>query len=460
MAGFDEEWGKKRATISERCMFMFNNDLLSDVSLVVREASGNSSDSKKKNMAIPAHKFVLSICSPVFFAMFRSEMAEKSESIELHDCEYEGVLEMLRYMYTKEVKLNENNVMLVLYVAKKYILKSLADECVDFLLRNLDVSNVFCVLSHAKQFDENYLADRCWEMIDRETVEVVKSDEFATLERSLLGAMVKRDTLTIPELELFKAVDMWATKECERQGLSTDCGSVKRRILGENIVKSLRFPAMTERDFANIVVSTNIITNIEVKEMMKIFEGVLEGPISFPDSKRIGTCQSCCRFAKFCSHTSHQWFYDKYEFYREGGFCSEDQIQFWVDKDIMLHGIRLFGRKDVAYDEVQIRIFSPEHCRFFHQGSFKSVPLAYKEANVDVYDIWFDPLALKKEKKYYVSANIEGKKSGFGVGGVATVQCQDVTFHFDEVCYDFRKIKCFTRVEEGQFAEFFFTVGQ
>ena len=170
-------------------------------------------------MAIPAHKFVLSICSPVFFAMFCGEMAQKSESIELQDCEDEGVLEMLRYLYTKEVKLNENNVMLVLYVAKKYILKSLADECLDFLLRNLDVSNIFCILSHAKQFHEIYLADRCWEMIDRETVEVVKSDEFATLDRSLLEAMVKRDTLTIPELELFKAVDMWATKECERQEL-------------------------------------------------------------------------------------------------------------------------------------------------------------------------------------------------------------------------------------------------
>ena len=122
----------------------------------------------------------------------------------------------------------------------------------------------------------------------------------------------------------------------------------------------------------------------------------------------------------------------------------------------MLHGIRLFGRKDVDYDNVQIRIIGPERndIHFFHQGSFKSAPLAYKEAKVDVYDIWFDPLALKKEKKYYVSADIEGKKSGFGVGGVATVQCQDVTFHFEEC--DRGKITCFTCVEEGQFYFFIY----
>ena len=233
-------------------------------------------------------------------------------------------------------------------------------------------------------------------------------------------------------------------------------------------MKSLRFPAMMEKDFANMVVSTNIITNIEVKELMKNFEGVLEGPISFPENKRIGICQSCCRFAKFASHTSYctgsyGWFYDtKYEFYRGfGDYCCEDSIVFWVDKDIMLHGIRLFGRKDVDYD-VQITISSPERddMNFIHGGSFKSVPLAYKEAKVDVYDIWFDPLALKKEEKYYVLACIEGKKSGFASRGVAIVQCQDVTFHFEEGWWTHRKIKCDTCVEEGQFAEFFFTVGQ
>lgn len=101
-------------------------------------------------MVILVYKFVLLICSLVFFVMFCSEMVEKLELIELYDCEYEGVLEMLRYMYIKEVKLNENNVMFVLYVVKKYIFKLFVDECVDFLLRNLDVLNVFCVLLYVK----------------------------------------------------------------------------------------------------------------------------------------------------------------------------------------------------------------------------------------------------------------------------------------------------------------------
>ena len=138
---------------------MFNNELLSDVSLVVRSSTGEDA-SKKNKMAIPAHKLVLSICSPVFFAMFCGQMAEKSDSVDLPDCEYEGVLEMLRYMYSEEAQLSESNVMQVLYAAKKYILPSLAEECIEFLRKNLNSENVFSVMSHAQQYDEKGLMNR------------------------------------------------------------------------------------------------------------------------------------------------------------------------------------------------------------------------------------------------------------------------------------------------------------
>ena len=72
-------------------------------------------------------------------------------------------------------------------------------------------------------------------MIDKQTEKAVKSDGFATTERSLLEVVVVRDTLTIEEIELFKAVDLWATKECERRGLAAD-GASKRRILKEYII--------------------------------------------------------------------------------------------------------------------------------------------------------------------------------------------------------------------------------
>ena len=218
---------------------------------VVRKTDGES----ESKQVIPAHKFVLSISSPVFEAMFYGELAETGDSIELADCEYESLLELFRYMYSDEVKLNGSNVIGVLYLAKKYIVPSLADRCTEYLENNLDPSNVFSILPSAQKYEEKDLVDRCWKVIDKQAQKAVKSDEFVTIERSLLEAVVIRDTLTIEEIELFKAVDLWAKRECERQGLAAD-GAIKRRILGEDVIKGIRFPTIKQEDFASVVLDS------------------------------------------------------------------------------------------------------------------------------------------------------------------------------------------------------------
>ena len=444
MAGFEEKWQKTKSTIKERDIFIFNSDLLSDVSLVV-QAPSDENDSKKSKMAIPAHKFVLSICSPVFFAMFYGKMAETSDYINLPDCKYEGVLEMLRYMYSEEVKLNESNVMQVLYVAKKYILPSLADECIDFLHRNVDSANVFCVLSYAQLYDEKSLVDRCWEVIDRETEKAVKSEGFVKIERSLLEAFIKRDSLTIREVELFKAVDLWATKECERQGLAAG-GSVKRRILGEEIVKGIRFPAMEEKEFASAVLDCKILTHEEVYELVKNFNGV-PAPVGFPEHGRVGTHQSCCRFSVFM----HSEEYDGWRYYEDS-----DYLEFWVDQDVMLSGIRLFGSKDNDYFvSMKIKECHSKKTLFtLEEEKFSSVPLQFKEEKIDIIDVLFDAFPLTKNKHYVVKALIEGPNSCFGAGGFHSVKCHGVTFYFQE--NKKKKRVDATDVTAGQFSEFFF----
>ena len=147
-----ENWQTKRPTIKERTTFMLNNDLFSDVKFVVRKSDGESESSQSKQV-IPAHKFVLSVGSPVFEAMFYGELAETRDAIELPDCEYDSLLELFRYMYSDEVNLSGSNVMGVFYVAKKYMVPSLADKCTEYLQNNLDPSNVFNILPTAEKYE-------------------------------------------------------------------------------------------------------------------------------------------------------------------------------------------------------------------------------------------------------------------------------------------------------------------
>lgn len=141
--------------------------------------------------------------------------------------------------------------MQVLYLAKKYMLPSLADKCSQFLRENLDASGVFHVLPDVQKYEEKDLEKHCWEVIDKDTDEAVKSDGFVTIEKSVLEELVERDSLNVREVELFKAVDCWATKECEKQGLAAEV-AVKRKILGERIVKAIRFPVMKQQKCADV----------------------------------------------------------------------------------------------------------------------------------------------------------------------------------------------------------------
>ena len=441
MAVFDEKWQKTKASITERGVFMFNNELLSDLSLVV-QASSEEGEPKKSKMAIPAHKFVLSSCSPVFFAMFCGELAERSDSVDLPDCKYEGVLEMLRYMYSGEAELNENNVMQVLYVAKKYILPSLARECVRFLRKNVNVENVFCILSHAQRYDEKVLVDQCWEMIDSETKGAVKSEGFLTIERSLLEAVVKRDTLTIREVELFKAVDLWATKECERQGQIAN-GNVKRKILGEKIFKQIRFLSMEEKEFARDVLCCQILTPEELIDIMKSFNSVVTSA-SFSGKKRNGTSLSCYRFEG--AGIDEEDAYDD---------DTEQCIDLLVDKDVLLYGIRLFGSKNSDYIVIlRIREAELETILLSKSGKFSSMHVQTQLPHFYGFDVLFDsPFVLRKGIRYCIIATIDGPPSWFGFDGLSVVQCHGVKFSFLE-CRE--KNSGSTSVDFGQFATFLF----
>ena len=285
---------------------------------------------------IPAHKFVLSIGSPVFEAMFYGELAETRDSIELPDCEYESLLELFRYLYSDEVNLSGSNVMGVLYLAKKYMVPSLADECTKYVQDNLDPSNVFSILPSAEKYEEKNLVDRCWKMIDEQTDAAVKSDGFATIERSLLEAVAERDTLNIAEVELFKGVVEWATKESEKRGLSAD-GQEKRNILGESIVKAIRFPVMKLEEFASVVLDSKMLTFDEVTDIIKCTGSVQSSPVGFPVSKRSGLSGKIRRCCRFGSGTDTGWNN------RTSRLC------FSVDRDILFHGVYLFGSEGNDY---------------------------------------------------------------------------------------------------------------
>ena len=456
MSTSEENWQTTRPTIRERGKFLFNNELLSDVRFVVEMCDGED-DNKKRKMAIPAHKFILTMGSPVFFKMFNGEIAETSDSIDLPDCDYESLLELLRYIYSDEAKLNGDNVMQVLYLAKKYMLPSLADQCNEFLRKTLDASNVFIILKNAQLYEETFLVMHCWDVIDKHTEDVLKSDEFAMIDRSKLEEVVQRDTLNIQEVELFKAVNNWATKTCERESLEAN-GPAKRQILGERVVKALRFPVMEQSEFASVVLDTTILTQEEVFDIMKFFSSVLTTPVGFPEVKRANRHHLYHRCSRFDSVEKASWCY------KTGG---SEVISFQVDKDVKLHGVCLFGSVDGIYSAC-VKVESdddPDRQPFSIRTSVRTVfnlercecelvSHASHSSYCGFYVMFDRPVKLNKHISYLVKANISSSDSWSGRNGSNSVECCGVTFTFKDASGSSNG----TSVIYGQFAEFLFTL--
>ena len=417
MAVVEENWQTKCSAVVERTTFIFNTELMSDVKFVVPASSGES-ESKK---VIPAHKFVLAISSPVFYAMFYGQMAETTDSIELPDCEYESLLEMFRYLYSDKVNLSGSNVMQVLYLANKYMVPSLAKKCTKYLRRNLKASNVFCILPHAQKFEDRDLKDRCWKVIEEETEEAVTSDEFVTVERSLVETVVKREVLNVKEVELFKSVDRWAIEQSNRQGITPD-GESKRRILGEEIVKAIRFPLMSHEEFASVVIDAELLTLKEVGSMMKHYSGVLTCSLPFDQAPRSksSNIHGCQRF-RVRNPPHMRWAYFG---------TRPDCITFSVNKPIMLHGVLHFGSEGGNYMvSMEVKDSTDGSSLVKQSGSYTS----------EVDNTWFyygfsvrfdQPVRLMENKMYRLESLIKGPTSWYGTEGQTSVECHGVVFTF------------------------------
>ena len=414
MAVIEENWQTKRSTIAERTTFIFNSELLSDVKFVVPVLTGES-----ESKVIQAHKFVLAISSPVFFAMFYGQMAETKDSIELPDCDYETLLELFRFLYSDEVNLSGSNVMQVLYLANKYMVPFLADKCTKYLRQNLNASNVLCILPYAQRFQDKYLEDLCWKVIEIQTEEFVTSDEFVTVERSLVESVVKRERLNVKEVELFKAVDHWATRESVKQGITPD-GGVKRRILGEEIVKAIRFPLMSEKEFASVVIDSDILTPKEIGDMMKHYNDVLTSPLSFLEAPRAVPFYQCRRFAKFFP-PDQKWSYLR-------GMA--DCLNFVVNQPIRLHGVQHFGSEGGEYTIfIEVKDTTDSSCLFQQSGSYMSE----KDESYGYFgfDVWFDsPVYLEGNKEYTLLSLIDGLFSWYGKEAHQSAQPHGVRFTF------------------------------
>ncbi|XP_071156170.1 BTB/POZ domain-containing protein 6-like [Mytilus edulis] len=217
---------------------------------------------------VPAHTFVLAMRSAVFEDELFTERAEH-EDILVEDISKDIFEMMLKYIYTNMTKITNANSVGLLQAAMKYQIQGLADLCVAHMERSLNRNNVCKILDEAVNFEIPSLKTSALYFLSNFTREVFKTEGFLSLSYTSLDLILDLDKLSTSEIEVFKAVVLWADEQCKKNNIP-DEGENKRNILGDMFYK-LRIPAMTLRQYSNIVVTSELLTEQEQLQLFKYF---------------------------------------------------------------------------------------------------------------------------------------------------------------------------------------------
>lgn len=428
-------WQGTKATMRERIVFLFNNEILSDVTFLVGRGA--------QQQRIPAHKLVLSSGSAVFDAMFNGTLATASSEIEVPDVEPAAFLAVLLFLYTDEIQIDPETVMTTLYTAKKYAVAALEKHCVDFLKNNLTSDNAFLLLTQARLFDEPQLASVCLDTIDRFTTEAFNADGFTDIDIDTLMIVLERDTLRVRESKLFQAVLRWSEAECVRQQLPVTPEN-QRLVLGDAL-SLVRFPLMSKEEFTAGPAQSGVLNYSEVLSLFSYFILNPKPSVGFQTMPRCcmtGKEQTVCRF----QHTKSRW----------GYFGTSDRIRFSVDRRIFLLGYGVYGStQEPAIYEVTVELI--------HTASGKVIATNATSFSCDgskyTYRLMFKELAeILPNTIYTASATFKGPYSYYGTKGMKTVlvDCDSgngkVKFKFSNELGDNNG----TSTEEGQIPELIF----
>ncbi|XP_065225122.1 BTB/POZ domain-containing protein 2-like [Planococcus citri] len=404
-------WQSSKTCIKERIEFMFNNETLADVHFVVGK------DAKKQK--IPAHKFVLSVGSKVFDAMFNGNLAMKSDEIEIPDVEPAAFFALLRFLYSDCVRIGPETVMTTLYTAKKYAVPALEKHCVEFLQHNLSPDNAFMLLTQARLFDEPQLASLCLKTIDRHTGDAITAEDFIDVDLDTLCCVLERDTLRIKEVKLFHAVLRWAEAECKRQNLPVTADN--QRTVLDRALKLIRFPLMAIEDFASTAAQSGILTDKEIVSIFLYFTVNPKPSITFLDTPR-STMTGNELFVNRFQQTEMRWGYS--------GTC--DRIRFTVDQPIYVIGYGLYGSVYQPADyKVSIQLIQASSGKVLGRND-----TSYSgDGTPNIFKVLFsEPIQIARNTSYIASAAIQGPDSYYGAKGLRKALADSpngkITFQF------------------------------
>lgn len=182
-------------------------NILCDVVLVVQRQE------------FPAHKGILAANSNYFMAMFTTNMLEREQArVILKEMAPSAVGAILDFIYTGNLKINQENVRDLLEASNFLLVSSIKDACCQFLESALDVDNCLTTISIADEFYCEDLHRKATSFLYREFLSVTKHEDFMKLAVEDVSELFSSDEIQIDnEYQLFEAMTKWLLYDLPRR---------------------------------------------------------------------------------------------------------------------------------------------------------------------------------------------------------------------------------------------------
>lgn len=227
---------------------------------------------KVGDRSFPCHRLIMAACSPYFREIFFNEdgkEVENTKEVVLEDVNASILNMIIKYLYSAEIDLTDDNVQDIIAVANRFQIPSVFTVCVNYLQKKLSLGNCMAIFRLGLVLNcprlavaaRNYIADR-FELLH-------KDDEFLKLAPHELFAIIGGDTLNVEKEELvFEAVMAWVRQDKERIKVLKDA------------FNCVRFRLLPEKYFKDSVETNEMIkADPELQKMIQVIRDAFKGKL-------------------------------------------------------------------------------------------------------------------------------------------------------------------------------------
>ena len=168
---------------------------------------------------LATHRCVLAASSQFFYTMFHSGMKESNQTLlKLHSVSFDSMSLILDYFYTREIVINDDNVLELLNTASFLLVTPVKKACIQILNNQLSIENCFSILQVAELFGASELAKRASNYIKENFFSAVNNEEFVSISKKSLIDFISSDEIQVErEEEVYQAVLKWVKYDEENR---------------------------------------------------------------------------------------------------------------------------------------------------------------------------------------------------------------------------------------------------